>query len=47
MISFNDELVHCDLNDEERSKAEKLNVVALKQIDKVDYFASYLGTRLL
>ncbi|VDD96285.1 unnamed protein product [Enterobius vermicularis] len=34
MISFNDELVHCDLNDEERSKAEKLNVVALKQIDK-------------
>uniref|UniRef100_A0A183E2T2 CNH domain-containing protein n=2 Tax=Gongylonema pulchrum TaxID=637853 RepID=A0A183E2T2_9BILA len=33
-VNFNDEAVHCDLAEEDRSRAVSLSVVALKQIDR-------------
>uniref|UniRef100_A0A915ATY1 Mitogen-activated protein kinase kinase kinase kinase n=5 Tax=Parascaris univalens TaxID=6257 RepID=A0A915ATY1_PARUN len=34
LINFNDESVQCDLNEEERGNAARLDVVALKQVDR-------------
>lgn len=41
LINFNDESIQCDLSEEERANATRLDVVALKQIDRVSCILWY------